>query len=174
MLLVLKSPPANAGDIRDCGSIPGSEKPPGGRGQQPLQCSCLKNPMERQSIGSQKVELWQHAYNFYDIEKHLWEKAARSTWKADRFPKDGNIWYNVSFMFISLVACTQFGCTLWSVHSVLATFFDWQMTDWFWVKYFKPNYFYLNIVWIWLAFLYFLQLPMDIPRKFILFLSFEL
>ena len=37
---MVKNPPANAEDIRDSGSIPG-----GGPGN-PLQCSCLKNPMD--------------------------------------------------------------------------------------------------------------------------------
>ena len=43
MALVVKNPPASAGDIRDLGSIPGSGK---GHGT-PLQYSCLENPMDR-------------------------------------------------------------------------------------------------------------------------------
>ena len=45
--LVVKNPPANAGDIRDVGSIPGSGRSPGGGHGNPLQCSCLENPMHR-------------------------------------------------------------------------------------------------------------------------------
>ena len=45
--LVVKNPPANAGDIRDMGSIPGSGKTPGGGHGNPLQYSCLENPMDR-------------------------------------------------------------------------------------------------------------------------------
>ena len=45
--LVVKNPPANAGDIRDSGSIPGSGRPPGGGHGNPLQYSCLENPMDR-------------------------------------------------------------------------------------------------------------------------------
>ena len=41
------NPPANAGDIRDAGLIPGSERSPGGRHGNPLQYSCLENPMDR-------------------------------------------------------------------------------------------------------------------------------
>ena len=44
-----KNPPANAGDIRDAGSIPGSGRSPGeGHGNQ-LQYSCLKNFMDREA-----------------------------------------------------------------------------------------------------------------------------
>ena len=43
MALVVKNLPANAGDRRDVGSIPGSEA---GHGN-PLQYSCLENPMDR-------------------------------------------------------------------------------------------------------------------------------
>ena len=44
--LVVKNPPANAGDIRDPGSIPGSGRFPGGRNGNPLQYTCLENPMD--------------------------------------------------------------------------------------------------------------------------------
>ena len=44
MALVAKSPPANAGDIRDTASIPGSGRSPGGGPVTPLLCSCLENP----------------------------------------------------------------------------------------------------------------------------------
>ena len=48
--LVVKNSPANAGDIRDTGSIPifhGSGKSPGGGNGNPLQYSCLENPKDR-------------------------------------------------------------------------------------------------------------------------------
>ena len=47
MPLVLKNPPANAGDVRDVGLIPGSGRSPGGGHGKPLQDSCLRNPMDR-------------------------------------------------------------------------------------------------------------------------------
>jgi len=45
--LVVKNPPANAGDIRDAVSKPGLERSPGGGNGNPLQYSCLENPMDR-------------------------------------------------------------------------------------------------------------------------------
>ena len=56
-----KTLPANAGDARDSGSIPGSERSPGGGHGNPLQYPCLENPMNRgtwwatQSIRSQRA-----------------------------------------------------------------------------------------------------------------------
>ena len=47
MVLVVKTPPANAGGIRDAGLIPGSGRSPGGAHGYPLQYSCLESPMER-------------------------------------------------------------------------------------------------------------------------------
>ena len=44
---VVKNPPANAGDLRDEGLIPGSGRSPGGGHGNPLQYSCLENPMDR-------------------------------------------------------------------------------------------------------------------------------
>ena len=46
MALAIKSPPANAGDVRDVGLIPGSGKTPGGGNGNPLQYSGLENPMD--------------------------------------------------------------------------------------------------------------------------------
>ena len=43
--LVVKNPPANAEDIRDAGLIPGLGRSPGGGHGNPLQYSCLENPM---------------------------------------------------------------------------------------------------------------------------------
>ena len=44
---VVKTPPANAGDTRDKGLIPGSGRSPGGGHGNPLQYSCLENPMDK-------------------------------------------------------------------------------------------------------------------------------
>ena len=43
---VVKNPPANAGDP---GSIPGSGRSSGGGHGNPLQYSCLENPMDREA-----------------------------------------------------------------------------------------------------------------------------
>ena len=45
--LAIKNLPANAGDARDSGSVPGSGRFPGGRHGSSLQYSCLENPMDR-------------------------------------------------------------------------------------------------------------------------------
>ena len=47
MALVVKNLPAKVGDIRDTGSIPGSGRSPQGGHGNPVQYSCLKNPMDR-------------------------------------------------------------------------------------------------------------------------------
>ena len=49
MALVVKNSPAYAGDIRDVGSLPGLGKSPGEGHGNPLQYSCLKNPMNRRA-----------------------------------------------------------------------------------------------------------------------------
>ena len=47
--------PANTGDIRDASSIPGSGRSPGGGRGDPLQYSCLGNPMDR---GAQQTTVY--------------------------------------------------------------------------------------------------------------------
>ena len=58
--LVVKNPPANAGDIRDTGLTPGSGRSPGGGHSDTFQFSCLENPMTGEPgglwfIGLQRV-----------------------------------------------------------------------------------------------------------------------
>ena len=45
--LVVKNPLANTGDVRDVGSIPESGRCPGEGNGNPLQYSCLENPMDK-------------------------------------------------------------------------------------------------------------------------------
>ena len=45
--LVVKNPPANAGDTREVGLVPGWGRSPGKGNGNTLQYSCLENPMDR-------------------------------------------------------------------------------------------------------------------------------
>ena len=54
---MVKNPPANAGDIGDTSSITGSGRCPGGGNGNPLQYSCLENPMDR---GLEGYSPWDH------------------------------------------------------------------------------------------------------------------
>ena len=47
MMLVVKNPPATAGDIRGMDSVPRLGRSPGGGRGNPLQFSCSENPMDR-------------------------------------------------------------------------------------------------------------------------------
>ena len=47
---MVKNLPANAGDLRDAGSIPGLGRSPGGGHGNPLQYSCLENPHGQRSL----------------------------------------------------------------------------------------------------------------------------
>ena len=55
MVLVVKNPPVNAGDVRDAGSVPELGRSPGGGHGNPLQYSCLENPMDR---GAQQATVY--------------------------------------------------------------------------------------------------------------------
>ena len=66
---VVENLPANTGDAGDAGSIPGSERFPGGGNGNPLQYSCLENPMDRgawqatvHGVAKSRTRLSMHAY----------------------------------------------------------------------------------------------------------------
>ena len=54
-VLVLKNPPAKAGDIRDADLIPGSGRSPRGGHGHLLQHSCLENHMDREAGGQRSM-----------------------------------------------------------------------------------------------------------------------
>ena len=75
--LVVKNPPANAGDRRDMGLVPGSGKSPGGGHGNPLQYSCLENRTdggaswaELRSTESQRVAHDKSALAHWHIHIH--------------------------------------------------------------------------------------------------------
>ena len=57
---MVKNSPANAGDTRDVGSIPGLERSSGGGNGNLLQYSCLENPTDRRVWGHRESDMTQH------------------------------------------------------------------------------------------------------------------
>ena len=55
---MVKNPPANAGDVRDAGAIPGSGKSDGEGNGNLLQYSCLENPRGQRSLAGYSP--WDH------------------------------------------------------------------------------------------------------------------
>ena len=73
---VVKSSPANAGNIRGAGSIPRPGRFPGARHGNSLQYSCLKNPMDREAwqttvhgVGNSRTGLKQLSTKGYDVQE---------------------------------------------------------------------------------------------------------
>ena len=98
-MLIVKNSPANAGDIRDIGSIPWSGRSPGGEHGIPLQYSCLDNPMDRgawQAIvhGVAKSQAWLKQLSLHTHEKYLAEYPYKDTKKKkeDNISKFKNRW----------------------------------------------------------------------------------
>ena len=78
---MVKNLPANAGDIRDAGSIPGSGRSPGEGNGNSLQYPCLENPMDRgawwatvQGIARVRHDLAiQHTHTFRNTTPSLFQ-----------------------------------------------------------------------------------------------------
>ena len=72
---MVKNPPANAGDTRDVGSILGSRSFPGEGNGNPLQYSCLGNPMDRRVWwgpvhGAAESDMTEHACAHTHMHTH--------------------------------------------------------------------------------------------------------
>ena len=104
VVLVVKSPPANARDIREAGLIPGLGRSPGEGNGNPLQYSCLGNPMDRGAwwaavpgVAASRTQQISFALRFHALEK---EMATHSSVLPRRIPGMGG-----------LVGCQLWGCT---------------------------------------------------------------
>ena len=98
--LMVKNLPATAGDIRDPDSIPGWGRSPGGGHGNPLQYSCLENPMDRGA--------WIAAV--HRVTKTQ-TQSKRLSMHYDMYPSLGNHWsflyyHKVSyFVFFTKTSC---------------------------------------------------------------------
>ena len=122
--LVVKNPCAYSGVIRGVRSIPGWGGSPGGGKGSPLQCSCLKNPMDR---GVAKSRIWlkwlsthaphspalKHALSYF-ISFHLNQTANQSL-------ELEAIFYTSSvFVFHSWVDCKLLIIAYWWIGNIIA------------------------------------------------------
>ena len=90
VVLELKNLPANAGDVRDAGSIPGPGRSPGGGRGNRHQYSCLENPMDRGAwratvhrVSRSQTRLKQlsmHAYKLLESSKRV--EVRKNHWEA--------------------------------------------------------------------------------------------
>ena len=128
----VKNPPANAGDIRDMGLIPGSGRSTGRGNSNLLQYSCLKNPMENRAhwapvhgVAKSPTQLsmyallrWEHAHGnkmtlSKQTDKHqrkhaVWLLNVETHWKK----KCRNNYNYRCFMIIILFAVVNLCYTL--------------------------------------------------------------
>ena len=81
MALVVENLPANVRDIRDVGLIPGSGRSPGEGSSNPLQYSCLENPMDRgdwqatvHRVAKSQIGLKQFSTDTYNYSKYQKEQ----------------------------------------------------------------------------------------------------
>ena len=76
MALVVKNLPANTGDIRDMGSIPGLWRFPGGGHGNPRQYSYLENPMDRGTLWAKVhrvTKSWTRLSNWTELKRSVWD-----------------------------------------------------------------------------------------------------
>ena len=120
--LVVKNLPANAGDVREVGSIPGSGRTSGGGDGNPLQYSCLENPMDRGS--------WQ-AMVHWVIKSQTWLK-----WLSMHSCKQETIEECEHIGFISrtsqIVKCYQF-------YICIIKWFKYKINSFYWWLKFSFN-----------------------------------
>ena len=71
---MVKNPSTNAGDVRDVGLIPGSGSSPGGGHGNPLQYSCLGNPIDKGAWWATIHGLAKRWTGLKHLDVHAWGK----------------------------------------------------------------------------------------------------
>ena len=115
---VAKNLPTSAGDAGDLGSISGSGKCPGGRNGNPLQYSCLDNPMDYPTsrwVTKLLMTSWTPLLSSQIHENHEWEKVlpmpfmvmAETSYQASQCVLRASIVCFVSISFISVLIITN-------------------------------------------------------------------
>ena len=114
MALEVKNPPASAGDIRDVGWTPRSGRSPRGGNGNSLQCSCLKNPMDRGAwqatvhrVAKSRTQLSDfarmHVYRIHSsntyIQHSLWARPYSEQLNTFHPHHDSTKWKSASFPF---------------------------------------------------------------------------
>ena len=67
----VKNLPANSRDLRNVSSIPGSGRSPGGGHGNPLQYSCLENPMDRRAWWTAVHRVPKRQTRLKQLSKHV-------------------------------------------------------------------------------------------------------
>ena len=95
-MLVVRNPSANAEDVRDRGWIPGLRRSAGGGNGDPLQYSCLENPMNRgawratvhsvtmspKALKTQLKQLSTYTHGFSSSQVWMWELDSKEGWAS--------------------------------------------------------------------------------------------
>ena len=90
----------NAGDIRDLGSIPGSGRSPGERNGNPLQYSCLENPMDGgawwaavHGVTKSQTQLsdFTFTFHFHALEKEMATHSGVLAWRIPGMGEPGGL-----------------------------------------------------------------------------------
>ena len=80
VLIMVKSPPANSGDLRDEGSIPGSGRSPGGRHGNPFRYACLENPLDWRAWQATVHRAIQSQNDWSSLAQHTSRDGRRACW----------------------------------------------------------------------------------------------
>ena len=92
MVLVVKTLPANAGDVRDTGSIPGSGRSPGGGHGKPLPCSWASLVAQTVKNLPAMHETWVQALDWEDpLEKGTATHCSILAWRIPWMEKPGRL-----------------------------------------------------------------------------------
>ena len=120
MLLRVKSLPVNAGNIRDMGSIPGSGRSLGGGHSNPLQYSCLENPLDSGTWQGHSLVLHKVRHDWSNLactHTHTHTHVHVCAEFRNPFPQWSRLLWELCNIVWSMWCSWKFGirCDIWSV-----------------------------------------------------------
>ena len=111
---MVKNLPADAGDTRDVGSIPGLGRSPGVENGTPLQYSCLENPMDGKAwwVAVHGVTKSQTRLSMSSREPKLQQQKKKQRVKCEKFPCISLLLFPTSFQSLGCSQSPLWPCTL--------------------------------------------------------------
>ena len=105
MVLVVKNPPANAGDVREMDLVPGLGRSPRGGNGNPCRYSCLENPQGQRSLAGYSPWARKSQTRLKQLNMHACNKMKSLGGSGESMSEQSCVKFSKWIKYFSMVIC---------------------------------------------------------------------